>query len=98
NRREHKERREKHLLCVLGVLCGYPSLRSSLGCRRAISLSRSNIVMAVHIDLDAPPHIVVFRVGGFVAEEILIRELVEQIRERLVQLVDAVGEERAAAR
>src|SRR2546430_142404 len=54
-------------------------------------------MMTVDIHPNAPPPIVALVVGRRVAEQVLVRQLVEQFAERAVQLVDAVGEQRAAA-
>src|SRR5436189_71640 len=52
--------------------------------------------MTVDVDLDLAPLVVALRVARLVAEQILVRQLVEQIGEGGVQLVDAVGEDRSA--
>ena len=49
--------------------------------------------MTVDVHLDLAPRIVALRVRGLVAEQILVRELVEEIGKGDVELVDAVGEE-----
>src|SRR3989442_1513694 len=82
--------------------CGFCVDRSfgisrSFHYRHTIALPRANIVLTVDVDLDPPPRIVAGAVGRHVPEQILIPQLVEQIGERLVQLVDVVGEERAPA-
>ena len=50
--------------------------------QRAVALPRAHVVVTVDVDLDLPPRVVARRVGRLVAEQILVRQLVEQIGER----------------
>src|SRR6185436_13823984 len=77
-------------------LCGSMSW-SLLPRQRAVPLPRADLAMAVDVDLDLPPGVVALRVGRLIPEQVLVRELVEQLAERRVQLLGAVGEERASA-
>src|SRR4051794_23504470 len=70
---------------------------SWFGGRRAVALPRPNVVMPFDVDPNPTPRVVSRRVRRRVAEQVLVRQLVEEIGERSTQLVDAVGEERAAA-
>src|SRR5205823_10757389 len=65
--------------------------------RRPITLTRANPAVPLHLDLDRAPRIIPLRVRRRIPEEVLVRQLVEQVLERTVELVDAVGRERAAA-
>src|SRR5262245_40497157 len=87
-RRSRKARRERTPMFVL---------RYSSRSRDAITLAEADVVVSLDLDLDATPRIVTRVVGGHVAEQILIAELFKEIGERVVELVDVVGEERAAA-
>src|SRR5262245_11131585 len=57
--------------------------------RHAISLPRADVVMAVHVHLDPPPLLVARRIGRRISEQVLVRQLVEQIGKGVVELVDA---------
>src|SRR5919197_2370086 len=69
----------------------------SFRCRHAVSLPGPHLVVTVDVHSNPPPDVVALVVGRRIAEQILVRQLVEQIAEGAVQLVDAVGEERAPA-
>src|SRR4030095_11154272 len=64
---------------------------------RAVSLPRSNLIRAVHAHLDASVRVVADALGRWVSEKILLRQLLEQIVEGVVQLIDTVGVQCAAA-
>src|SRR5439155_18717169 len=75
---------------------GWTLVGTSFRCRGPIALPGADLTVAVDVHLDAPPCVVATGVGRRIPEQILIGELVEELAERIVELVDAVREERAA--
>src|SRR2546421_6914538 len=75
------------------VLTCYVSLRRD----RTISLPGADAALSVDPQRDLPEHVVALRVGRFVSEQVLVRQLFEQVGEGEVQLVDVVGGQRASA-
>ena len=61
------------------------------------SFARANLTVAFDLDFQAPQRAVAPDVGRRVAEEILIGQLLEQVRKRTAQLLGFLGHQRAAA-
>src|SRR5436190_512420 len=59
---------------------------------RPVPLARAHARLAVHADRNLAKRLVTLRIGRLVAEQVLIRQLLEQIGEREMQLIDVVGE------
>src|SRR5438105_1841147 len=79
-----------------GPISAFTFVRS-LARKSTVALARTDLAMSVDVHFDPPPLIVALRVGRLIAEQVLVRELVEEIGKRVVQLLDVLGEQRAPA-
>src|SRR5262249_43657234 len=70
---------------------------SACGGRGAVAVAGAGGVAAGDFDRDPGPASIFSDNRGWVAEQVLIRQPSEDLGERLAQIVDAGGEERAAA-
>src|SRR5215210_2314081 len=56
---------------------------SSLPRQRAVALPRAHVAMAIDVDFDLAPLVIAFAVVRLIAEQVLIRQLVEELGERV---------------